>query len=399
MKEVTRSETELLLKCLRAEASDYEQVRAWNWIHENESNRAYYHSLKEAWIANAINKPTESVNIEESWRKVEQKIKISNSKPFTQFQYSKKGRISKLSLSWQGLAAAVIGALLIGGASTIVFFNNQVGLFSNYEQYSIIESPRGSKTLVTLSDGSKVWLNAESRLRFNRTFNKNNRDVYLEGEGYFVVSKNENLNFRVHTSDIIIKAIGTEFNVKAYPEEGRIETTLVEGSVSISRNEPQRNAQTIVLKPNQKASFLVSNPQPAIDASNMDRKDNQLLDSYDVAQFAKAAPQPARLVIENNINTEVITSWKEKRWVFERERMISLVAKLERQYDIDFIFLDPELKDFHLTGTLEEESLEQVLKALQLTLPIDFRVDHNHVYLSINQELLDSYKQILRPVN
>jgi transmembrane sensor len=391
MKRIKAYEKELLLKCLRGEATLNEQQDAWDWIHESEGNRAYYKMLQEAWISNSLNNPVENRQIEGSWKRVEKKIK-----PQPERSYRERERIFHgtfyISLPWHRLVAAVIFAFILGGIGSIWFYNAQSKI-KNQDQYYTIEAPRGAKSMITLTDGSKVWLNAGSRLKYPRTFNQQNRDVFLEGEGYFIVAKNEAINFRVHTSDIVVQALGTEFNVKAYAEEGRIETTLVKGSVSISRNDSPANVQSIVLQPNQKASFFVDNYNVEdIDAGIPVQTANN-------RAIIKPEPRPARLAIENNINTEVSTSWKEKRWVFERESMKSLATKLERQYDVEIDFRDSELKDFHLTGTLEEESIEQVLMALQLTIPISFEIKHKDVSLSINPKKIDNYKQLLRTKN
>jgi transmembrane sensor len=391
MKRIKAYEKELLLKCLRGEATPKEKQNAWEWIHESDANRAYYKMLQEAWISNSLNDIVEDGQVEGSWKRVEKKIKSQPERSHREREWILRGTFY-ISLPWHRLAAAVIFAFMLGGIGSIWFFNAQLKL-KNQNQYYTIEAPRGAKSMITLIDGSKVWLNAGSRLKYPLNFNQQNRDVFLEGEGYFVVAKNEALNFRVHTSDIVVQALGTEFNVKAYTEDGRIETTLVKGSVSISRNDSPDNTQSIVLQPNQKASFYVNK-------YNYEEIDAGLpLQTANNRAISKPELRPARLAIENNINTEISTSWKEKRWVFERESMKSLATKLERQYDVEISFRDEELKEFHLTGTLEEESIEQVLMALQLTIPVNFEVRHKNVYLSINEKKLSDYKQLLRTKN
>jgi transmembrane sensor len=391
MKRIKSHEKELLLKCLRGEATLYEQEIAWDWIHENDSNKAYFNMLQEAWISNSLNNSVEITQMENSWKRIEKKIK-----PQTERSYREREKIFRgtfyISLPWHRLVAAVILAFMLGGIGSVWFYNAQSKL-RNQDHFYIIEAPRGAKSMITLTDGSKVWLNAGSRLKYPRAFNQQNRDVFLEGEGYFIVAKNESLNFRVHTSDIVVQALGTEFNVKAYAEDGRIETTLVKGSVSISRNDSPDNIQSIVLQPNQKASFYVNK-------YNIEEVDAGIpVQTSNNNTIAKPKSHPARITVENNINTEISTSWKEKRWVFERESMKSLATKLERQYDVEINFRDEELKEFHLTGTLEEESIEQVLMALQLTIPLNFEVKHKYVFLSINEKKLSDYKQLLRTKN
>ncbi len=376
-----------MLKCLDGNATDFELKEAWDWVHESESNKAFFEAIKELWLLNAVNKPVETTIVNQSWERIQKKIT-----PVSEFKNNKKRLpalgVFNISMSWGRLVAAILFAFLLGGTASI-FIIQQIKSFSR-ESYFTVEAPRGAKSRITLTDGSQVILNAGSKIRYPRSFNQNNRNLYLEGEGYFVVARNENLKFRVYTAGLVVEALGTEFNVKAYPEEGMVETTLVKGSVSINREGNNQNTQPIVLLPNQKASFFTN----AISVESTAPAEKQKS-----PQLANIVTTPARIRIENNINTEVSTSWKEKRWIFERESLGALAIKLERHYDVKIEFETQEIRDFHLTGTLEEESIEQVLLALQLTLPINFDIRHNKVYLTINQSKIRNYKQLLKNKN
>jgi transmembrane sensor len=373
---IAPQDKELLLRCLSGEATAEEQQQAWQWIHADEMHLRYYKILQESWISSSFSQPSRSHQMERSWKKIKQKAKIGDGLKAREDIFKNSFSIS---MPWKRLVAAILFAFILGAAGMIAVHNFEEQ--NNSDAYYTIEAPRGAKSMVNLSDGSRVWLNAGSSIRYPVNFNRNNRDIYLEGEGYFIVAKNKKLAFRVHTSNLVVQAIGTEFNVKAYPEEGRVETTLVKGSVSIMGS--HLNKETILMKPNQKISFYTG--QPVQVAS---------LQAHTPA--VELPHPPPRIKIENNINTDVVTSWKEKRWVFSRESLGALAIKLERQYDMQVIFVDDEIKNFHLSGALEEESIEQVLQAIQLTLPIQFEVKHNIVYLSTDKKKLKNYKQLIR---
>jgi len=382
-KRVRAFEKDLLLRCLKGEASETELHEAWEWINSEESRKVYFESLRESWIVNSINQPVDEGQLRRSWARIMGKTNIR-----TQVARSTPGRVIRdsfnISMPWTRLVAAVIAAFLLGGIAFMQYMKLQSQM-NNKESWYTIEAPRGAKSRLTLTDGSTVYLNAGSRLRYPKSFNHNNRDVHLEGEGYFVVAKNKNLTFQVHTPDMIVKALGTEFNVKAYPDENRTETTLVKGSVSIIRQ--NQGSREIVLEPNQKLSLV----HEGVTVKDIEK---EIINQTTVAQSMQ--PAATRVRIENNVNPDLYVSWKEKRWVLERETLGSLVTKLERQYDVDFKYEDESIKDFHLSGTLEEESIEQVLTAMQLTLPINFKIHHKTVYLSINEKELPKYKQLIR---
>lgn len=388
----------LLIRCLKDEASAEDMARAFEWIESSAGNREYFEQLRESWVALALDRPVDPGQQRHAWQKLSQRIRESREMPVSStipsvqssikpVVYKKPGDMFRLiPARWTRFAAAVFFAFVIGGLATGIYLNNLLHDKSEDEYFSV-ETPRGAKTTLTLTDGSQVLLNAGSRLKYPKSYNLENRDVYLEGEGYFIVRASDRLPFQVHTSGVVVRALGTEFNVKAYPEDQRIETTLVKGSVSIARSGSGNTSSGIILQPNQRASFYFNN----FEVSEVG--DTSPANTLDPVQ---AISKPVRVRTETGINTEVATSWKESRWIFERENLASLVQKLERQYDISIQIRDPELLDYHLSGTLEEESIEQVMKALQLALPIDFRIQHKEVILSINKSKINNYRHLLK---
>ncbi|HEX3008031.1 MAG TPA: FecR domain-containing protein, partial [Bacteroidales bacterium] len=258
--------------------------------------------------------------------------------------------------------------------------------------YYIIEAPRGAKSFVTLVDGTKIWLNAGSKISYRRNFNQENRDIFLIGEAFFEVAKNKDLPFYVHSAGIIVKAIGTAFNVKAYPEEGIVETTLVEGRVSIESTGKSGKRERILMSPNQKANFYKASHEVVIQDKAKEKNQNDI-DPIPV----KAKIE--RVEIKKAIDTDLYTSWKDKRWVFERQKLEEFSVILERLYDVKVTFKDEELKNYRLSGSFQEENLEQVLEAIQMTVPLEYSVNHNQVIFSVNKKMKSSYKKILKNVN
>jgi ferric-dicitrate binding protein FerR (iron transport regulator) len=283
------------------------------------------------------------------------------------------------------IAAMLIFVFTVGGAASYFIFmplpEAEVVAFNE------IRAPLGARSEIILPDGSQVWLNAGSKLKYLNVFNKNSRMVSLEGEGYFKVAKNDKLPFNVKTGDLYIMAVGTEFNVKSYDDEGIIETTLVEGKVSIRRNKQNtRKSQVIVLEPHQKAVYV---------------KEGQQLTIEDLKAVRQTKPEILTLkkgimYIADKIDPEPIISWKENRLILKGEELSNLLIKLERKYDVSFEYETEDIKQFRFSGTLENETLTQVLDVIKLSAPIDYSLEGKTVKITENKQMSKKFSGHLR---
>lgn len=250
-----------------------------------------------------------------------------------------------------------------------------------------IKAPFGTTTEITLPDGSHVWLNAGSKLRYNPGFGYQNRNLSLDGEAFFKVAKNKALPFIVKTSDISIKAVGTEFNVKAYQNEGTIEALLVEGKISITRNGLKKESfGEITLVPNQKATFV---------------KEKTSFDIADIKSFKEELPskikvETGKVYILPKIDPSPAIAWKENRMIIRGEAMESLIIKLERKYDVKIKIESEYLQNFRFSGTLENETLQQVLDVIKLSAPIDYEIEGKVVTIKENSLLKNKFKRYLK---
>lgn len=210
--------------------------------------------------------------------------------------------------------------------------------------------PYGKKSQLTLEDGTKVWLNAGSRMAFPTNFTGKTREVFLEGEGYFEVAHNDNQPFIVNTGEIAIKVLGTKFNLSAYKTDKLTETVLLEGKVTVS----ERSAlgflkRETILAPNQKASY--------------DRNNRSIS-------------------IINVPDADLAIAWTEGWFKFSQQSMNDVLTKLQRYYNVRFVF-DSELRTSDLiTGKLDlKESVESVMIALADVADIQYRIDGDKIYI------------------
>lgn len=339
-----------ILHFLSRQASEEDIRKLKKWLDKDVRNKTLLKEWFQLWDAVDMMENMRKYSLDEAYQKFlirlkkeEEEKKIKLSPPFIRTLY-KMGNI----------AAIFILSFSLGVASFYFYTRIQAK-----ENIAYVENviPLGSKSEIKLPDGSIVMVNAGSKLRYSTNFGETSRDIFLEGEGYFKVAKDEKLTFVVHTSSMNIRALGTEFNVKAYPEEEVVETTLISGEVAIENIMASSSIKKpVLLKPGQKYSVnqdRVQKNHSSLSQANIPSKPHIKQLTPDIA------------------NAEV--SWKEKDWRIEKEKLRSLVVKLERRYDVH-IKVDEKLLDYHFTSTLKDESLEQVLRAMQSTAPILYAV-------------------------
>ncbi len=210
--------------------------------------------------------------------------------------------------------------------------------------------PRGAEINVMLSDGTKVYLNSESELEFPKKFIGKYRKVKMKGEAFYKVKKNEEHPFIVETSHVSIIVTGTKFNIKAYSDEGNIQTTLVEGGVDVYYGVDRKKKVSIV--PSQQADFL--------------KKDGELK--------------------VKNVDTHFYTAWLERKFVFKDQTLEDIMIILSRWYDIEVFFQNPELKKFIFSGELDRyDSINKILDCIEKTGDIDVKIDNRTVILRKRQ--------------
>ena len=199
------------------------------------------------------------------------------------------------------IAAIVVIAFLLGGTLSYFLLRNES---KTNVSFCEVTAPLGSTSEIVLPDNSRVWLNAGSKIRYSTSFNQSDRLLFLEGEGYFKIAKNTMLPFIVDAYGFEVKAIGTEFNVKAYKDDATIETTMVEGKVALLHIN-ENILDGVYLTQNQKATFFKTTESLTIEVI---KKIEERKEEY------KYIPKD-RLVIIPKLDPRSIVSWKEKQLI------------------------------------------------------------------------------------
>jgi len=212
--------------------------------------------------------------------------------------------------------------------------------------YNELRTPRGGGYNLTLADGSRVWLNAGSSLRFPVSFTDSTRRVYLEGEGYFEVNHNGK-PFIVSSGSMDVRVLGTSFNVLAYPDEQQLVTTLVEGSVRIDLGGKESEAvSSRILHPDDQAVISIANADIEV----------------------------------SKVNTSQYTSWIEGKLEFHNEDLDKVMKRLARWYDFKYEFENNGAKDFHFSARFDNsENISTILEMLELTTDVKFELRENTI--------------------
>ena len=210
--------------------------------------------------------------------------------------------------------------------------------------YNKLEIPRGGEFCLTLSDGTRVWLNSETSIQYPVAFGAKERRVFVQGEAYFEVSPSDK-PFEVHGGGQSVCVLGTSFNVMAYGDEAKVQTTLVSGSVRVVLDQSDK---TVLLTPGHQAE--------------MDKNSGK--------------------ISMREVNVENYIGWKDKLFIFDEEDLVTIMKKLARWYDVDIIIETPELKEKIFYGVIRKyENISKILGMLKKTQNIDYLIEGKKIVI------------------
>lgn len=286
---------------------------------------------------------------------------------------TEKGSIKRTRLTVKSALFSITALLILSLAAYYFVYQSRTGATKNdlmAQQNAAapkneIATLPGTHSKTILPDGSTVWLNAGSKLTYNKNFNTATREVELSGEAYFDVKKDEHHPFIIHTSAMHIKVLGTAFNVKAYPGDKSSETSLIRGSIEVTMN--NRPQEKIILHPSEK--LVVMNRIET-------KKDED-----------ETKPDPISTVTLSKINyvpadsTIMETSWLDNRLLFRNKLFAELAIELERKYGMIFRFENENAKQLMFDVNFKNETIQQVLHALQLANPFKYSIKNGEVII------------------
>ncbi|MCY1636153.1 FecR family protein [Marinifilum sp. D737] len=213
-------------------------------------------------------------------------------------------------------------------------------------KYNTIKTPIQGEYYMQLSDGTRIWLNAQTEIQFPEKFGKGKREVKLiSGEAYFAVAKEKERPFDVYLNDgSKVEVLGTEFNVMAYQDESEIQTTLVEGSVQFSKE-----SKDVILKPGEQVGLNLASNKMEV----------------------------------REVRTSIYTAWKDGKFVFNREPMESVLRKMSRWYGVKVICDDEAVLKRRISGVTDRyEDIDKLINLIEEISPIDLELEDDHLLVS-----------------
>lgn len=244
------------------------------------------------------------------------------------------GKIISLSDLEDGEIAEQQGIKIIKSSDgQLVYTLNNSQVNSESTAYNTIETPMGGQYQINLPDGSKVWLNSGSSLRYPVKFNSRERNIEISGEAYFEVAKKEGIPFKVKVGEQEVEVLGTNFNVMAYTDEASINTTLIEGSVKVSNG--------------QKSKIIIPGQQSRLKNGEIE---------------------------VHSVDTDEVIAWKDGYFLFKNENLHSMMRKISRWYDVEVIY-QGNIADKSFGGKISRSrNISEVLDILESTGSIHFEV-------------------------
>lgn len=269
-------------------------------------------------------------------------------------QPASKGKMTRLYQFAMRAAAVLFIPLLLFSIWTVSNRNN-----SGSENFITLETPLGSKLKTTLPDGTEVWQNAGSTLKYPARFSSDTREVTLVGEAYFQVTSDKKHPFRVKTEEGIVTVTGTRFNVSSYPDDANYSVVLEEGQVSF---QTQNSTAAVHLNPSE-----------------------QVLLNKQTGKLEKMT-----------IDTDKYTSWTSGKLIFRNDPLNDVVARLNRWYNADIVLIDPDgrLGKHPFTLTVQNETVEQVLA--YITDAAGLRLVTENVRQNVNGSLTRTKYEIIK---
>jgi transmembrane sensor len=331
-------EDQLLIRFLTRQCSAQENEEINEWIKNNKANADWLFEVERLWSLKDELRFSEENELQEAFNTFVARQNPAQYIP--QHESLKVNNIRSLFSGWVKYAAAILIIGLFSIQAYNFFGEAPVTAYT-------IEVPKGQMKAVTLSDGSKAWLNSDSRLTYPSQFPEEERRVTLEGEGYFEIAKDAKKPFIIHSAELDVKVLGTKFNMKVYKGEGS-SVVLKEGKVEVSADS---GYQKIILRPNEKASFSTT----------------------------------AGLQLVKNADTTSSESWRTGEMAFTGEPLINITRALERKFDTKILIKDAKLENELFTcRVVDDASLKEILDLLRKTRKLDYKMEKEKVIILKN---------------
>src|SRR5690554_939503 len=338
---------EITVRILNGNQTEEEMIVFMQWYKESAENKELFFQMKNIYEQLKQDHKPDNEEIKESWNRLLKKINSTNTN-----SKSESSMAMKYTNPIPSKRKNRTRIMLFAGVAAVAAVLITIGVKLNIDNNIWIEVQTASNKelkVVELPDGSTVHLNASTTIKYPKRFNKKSRELYLNGEAYFAVTKNSKHPFIVHADKIDIEVLGTEFNVQSYSVDEISVTTLISGKVKLVTHEKSNNVL-----------------------------DQYFLEPGDQATFDKAANITQVVKTE----TKTITSWMNGEYSFKNKSLEEITNRLEKIYDIAFVINDETLKGETFTGKFfSEQSIEEIIDIINFKKQFSYEIDNDTIYM------------------
>ena len=324
---------ELLIKYIKHHCTAGERAEVRRWLTQSSENQKRLYEMQQIYTLSIEAKYNDEPHLQQAYSRLQGKLKQKE-----EHAHPVKTHHFKLwDKSWLKYAAAVI--VVISLSLNLIFITNP-----EEDAYTTVFVPNGQRVSLVLSDGSKVWLNSESRFKYPNKFSRKNRHVELDGEGYFEIATDKDSPFSLSLPELNIRVLGTKFNAKGYKGEPS-SVSLKEGSVEVSTID---NRHSEIMNPNDKALYTRRNG----------------------------------LVVLRNEATKQMDSWTTGDLVFDNQQLKSMVKAIERRYDVKIHIMNSGLSEERFTCHFRKDlNVQQALNILKATKSLNYKIKGADIYI------------------
>lgn len=345
----------LLAKKIAGEADAAELSELNNLLNDFNLLTVDEQILIKLWNQPLENPENHTIEIDKNYNSLSQILFPEKSNLYVTTEHDENKQKGKRKRIWLYAAASVIFIIsTISAAYNYNFSAGNIAITKETDWPNQVASRKGAKTSIVLPEGTKVWLNAGSKIYYNNDFSTN-REVFLVGEAYFDVVHDASNPFIIHAANVNIKVLGTAFNVKAYPTDDVVETALVRGSVELTTNDDP--GRKILLRPNEKIAILklktIGDTATTMPVVILPKKEE--LYTISLMQVDK----------KDNVAEDV--AWMQDKLIFKGETFEQLAIKMERWYDVKISFETTGCSKIKFTGAFEKQNIVQALEALSFS--------------------------------
>lgn len=330
---------ELLDRFMRGETSAEEECLLLKWFRDSASREELFSYYKQKW---------EETSDQKLSMEVQQQMLAEIKKRMHDLDTERKREV-RLPLSavrqrhWLSYVAAILICVCMGIGSYL-YVDRRIGTPHEY----VVFADKGQRASLILPDGTKVWLNSHTKVKYGNDYGIEERIVSLTGEAYFEVAKDKEHRFVVRTEQVDVEAVGTSFNVKAYQEDRKITTSLFSGKVKV-----MADSNCVFLSQGEQALF--------------DKKSGLLS-------------------VSTSENIRYADMWRNNELAFKGETLHDIAVLLNRMYSVEILFESDYIQDYRFSGVIKNNSLDNIFELISLTAPIEYRSKGNTIILSFKKK-------------